>query len=301
MMGMKAARHALGVLSSIVLVVGAACSEGGGSPVRPTPGMAPPPALALESPSTIGTRSPSRPPPRTETTTILAFGDSFTEGFVRTSGSIQTAVQPRSAYPFRLQLAMAERYSAQEITVINAGIGGETAAEGRERFVGELLNVQPSVVLLFEGFNDISLALLVGSPEPFTATIADDLRNMVRAAQARGAEVLIATLPPVGDQRERVSPGQRSAVEDLNRRIRTVAALAGIGPAVDLETRMTKADIGPDGFHPTVDGYARIARIFLSAIIARYEQPLMLPIVRPPGESESAEMAPWSTSDSGVR
>ena len=135
------------------------------------------------------------------------------------------------------------------------------------------LNVDPDVVVLLEGFNDITLALFLADGESVsTSGIVDDLRRMVRAAQVRSADVIIATLTPITNVRERETPGQRAAIEDLNRRIRSLARSIGIGPAVDLYGQMSGSDISRDGVHPTPTGYVHMAEIFQREITARFER-----------------------------
>ena len=155
-----------------------------------------------------------------------------------------------TSYPTQLRGSMEERYGP-EVLVVNAGRGGETAGKGRERFLGVFQGVNPDLVLLLEGVNSVGLAIIVANDKggsPDTAGIADDLRSMARAAQVRGASVLLATLTPIGDTREQETPGFRGVVQDLNRRIRDLANSIGIGPAVDLANKMSRSLISPTAY-----------------------------------------------------
>ena len=240
----------------------------------------------------------------TKTPTVLAFGDSITEGFLATSFSrflSRSAYEEfwisrshnfdATSYPTQLRGSMEERYGP-EVVVVNGGRGGETASQGEKRFLGRFQDANPDLVLLLEGVNSVTLAIIVandtgGSPD--TASIAEDLRSIARAAQVRGAQVLLATLTPIGDLREQQTPGFRSVVQDLNRRIRDVANSVGIGPAVDLANKMSRSLISVDGIHPTREGYVRIAEIFFQAIVQRFEVTKMTSMLRPPGMPDPAD------------
>jgi len=85
--------------------------------------------------------------------------------------------------------------------------------------------------------------------------------------------VLLATLTPVSDARESGSPGVQAAIAALNAEIRSMAPGLGNGGIVDLHTALDGVNgmIGADGLHPTSAGYRRMAEIFYSQIISRYD------------------------------
>lgn len=207
---------------------------------------------------------------RLSKTRFLAFGDSITEGFLREPPAsaftlFQHLVIETETYPYKLDQMLRERYRRQEFVVFNRGVGGETLPEGRERIVGELLETKPDVLLLFEGYNDIRTFS--------TEDLRKDLRSMVRSAQVRGADVIIATLFQISDQREAGRPGVQQAISDLNGAIRRLAAELKIEPVVDLEAAFAgdASLLGSDGLHPTAQGYTVIAERFFDAIVDRYE------------------------------
>ena len=238
------------------------------------------------------------PDPKLRVTRFMAFGDSITEGFIRpgflppsvTPGEIaallgeaggrpisgiSNAVQPLNAYPAQLQNLLIPAYTTQLISVANEGLSGELAAQGVSRLTSSLLSVQPEVLLLFEGFNDINLAIISRPAGEDTqvsvAPIAAALRSMVLNAQGRGVEVLLATLTPVTDVFEDHAPGTRAAIVDLNAEIRGMAAELGLGGVVDLYAALAGVPAGPDGFHPTAAGYRRMAESFFAEIVSRYD------------------------------
>lgn len=205
--------------------------------------------------------------PELARTRFLAFGDSITEGQTSPAPDLLMTLDFPDAYPGRLEQMLAARYAAQTITVINRGLGGERAARGRQRLPGVLAEVRPEVLLLLEGVNNIA-------NEPGgVRQVAGYLDEMVREAQARNVEVLIATLLPIGDELESRRAGTREAVRNLNEEIERVARKNGLGEPVDLYSVFLQEPslIGRDGLHPTPAGYVRMAEVFFEAIRARWE------------------------------
>ena len=223
------------------------------------------------------------PTPKLRFTRFMAFGDSITAGEVsdsflapgvtaqgRPSLGVSTAVQPLSAYPAQLHNLLTPAYATQLISVANEGQSGETAANGASRLTASLLAGQPEVLMLFEGFNDIDVAIPISI---IVASIAADLRSMALNAQVRGVEVLLATLTPVTDTREESHPGTRATIIALNTEVRNMATSLGLGDVVDLYAALdgVSGTIGTDGFHPTVAGYRRMADMFFAEIVSRYD------------------------------
>jgi len=103
---------------------------------------------------------------------ILAFGDSLTAG---------VGASPEQSYPN----VMAELSGRR---VINAGISGETSAEGLRRFPSLLEQQQPDLIILLEGGNDIL------RNQAQSATKAN-LAAMIRLARAQQIPVLLLGVP----------------------------------------------------------------------------------------------------------
>ncbi|MFM4705296.1 GDSL-type esterase/lipase family protein [Aeromonas bivalvium] len=104
--------------------------------------------------------------------TILAFGDSLTEG---------RGAPPAQSYPRVLA-------SLSGHPVINGGVSGELSQAGRARLPGLLAQHRPALVILLEGGNDI----LRGTGE---AALKANLAAMIAAAQGSGAQVLLVAVP----------------------------------------------------------------------------------------------------------
>ncbi|MDX1348275.1 MAG: arylesterase [Thiomicrorhabdus chilensis] len=114
-------------------------------------------------------------PPLAENAQILAFGDSLTLG---------VGVPSAQSYP-----AILARLSGRE--VINAGVSGETTAQGLERLPELLERHQPALLILLQGGNDV----LRNVP---AETVEANLGRMIEMAQQKGVAVLLVGVPEKG-------------------------------------------------------------------------------------------------------
>lgn len=104
--------------------------------------------------------------------TLLAFGDSLTEG---------RGASPSQSYPSVLA-------NLSGHPVVNGGVSGELSQAGRARLPGLLARHRPALVILLEGGNDI----LRGSGE---AALKANLAAMIEAVQGSGAQILLVGVP----------------------------------------------------------------------------------------------------------
>ena len=104
--------------------------------------------------------------------TILAFGDSLTEG---------KGVSKSHSYPSHLQ-------HLTGFTVINDGISGSVSSEGVARLEASLEKYQPSLVIICYGGNDILR-------NRSKAELKANLKTMVDTSQSYGAEVVLVAVP----------------------------------------------------------------------------------------------------------
>jgi len=131
--------------------------------------------LLLLAPLLLGACGKDKPPQLAklpDDAVILAFGDSLTRGN-GSSGS--------NDYPSQLQ-ALTGR------TVVNGGAPGEVSAQGLERLPALLDEVQPQLLVLVHGGNDLLRRL------PNEALEAN-LRAMIRLARERGVQVVMLGVP----------------------------------------------------------------------------------------------------------
>ena len=211
-------------------------------------------------------------------TRYLAFGDSMTAGevtFPVGSSTIGAAglitkqvVVPSAAYPNVLLKTLQGRYASQadQMVVANHGLGGEKLINARARFFSSLNAVQPEVVLLWHGHNDIP-----GGLDGAASGAASEMRIMVQTARSRGMTVFVGTMAPPRPNGNRTI-GQ-IYIDDFNNRIRALAASEG-AVVVDLYGGLlsdVNRYVGVDGLHLTEAGYARVADLFFQAIQANFE------------------------------
>ena len=111
-------------------------------------------------------------PPLSYSDTILAFGDSLTQGYGAT---------PETSYP-----AVLAKLTNRK--VINAGISGETTSEGLIRFDAVLDKHKPALVILMEGGNDIL------QNQDLSVT-KSNLAAMLTSATARQIPVILIGVP----------------------------------------------------------------------------------------------------------
>ena len=104
--------------------------------------------------------------------TILAFGDSLTVG---------VGAQPAQSYPSLLA-------GLSGLEVVNGGVSGETTEGGLVRLRDTLPQVQPDLLLLLEGGNDI-----LGSIQPDRTH--RNLEAMVELALEEGVQVVLIGVP----------------------------------------------------------------------------------------------------------
>lgn len=104
--------------------------------------------------------------------TILAFGDSLTEG---------VGAAPEAAYPAQLAQLTGQ-------PVVNAGVAGETTAEGLDRLPSELERHDPALMILLMGGNDV-----LRNQDLDVAK--RNLARMIELARSRDVAVVLVGVP----------------------------------------------------------------------------------------------------------
>ena len=150
---------------------------------------------------------------------------------------------------------------------INRGIGGQTTPQMLIRFRQDVIALQPKVVVMLAGINDIA-----GNTGPSTLEmIEDNLASMTELAQSNGIRVVLSSVLPAADFPWRPGMDPAPKVIALNKWIRDYAAKRG-AVYLDYHTAMSddkggmRAGLASDGVHPTEVGYRLMAPLAEEAI-----------------------------------
>lgn len=175
---MFAARLSKAVFGGMLLFAASGCSGGGGS--EDAGGGATPPA-------------PSRPDG-----SVVFFGDSLTQGHV---------IPQSEAYP----ALVAEDMAAQGITnpVVNAGVSGDTSADGAAR-VSSVLDGQVALFFLALGTNDGRHGVAPSEMRTNLKAIIDTVR-----ASSPEAQIVIAGAVPLAEYGQQYDAEFRQVFPDL--------------------------------------------------------------------------------------
>lgn len=152
---------------------------------------------------------------------------------------------------------------------INRGISGQTTTQMLARFRADVIDLKPRIVHIMAGTNDIA-----GNTGPTALhTIEANIATMVELARAHGIRVVIGSVLPARrfDWRPGIEPA--TAITELNRRLKALAARQGAGfadyhAALDDGAHGLSAAHAEDGVHPTAAGYAVMQPIAERALTA---------------------------------
>lgn len=203
--------------------------------------------------------------PTLQKTRFMAFGDSVTVGIVATENPARDPFYflrpvPEAAYPTVLHQLLATRYSTQPVTMINAGKGGEKAADAVGRASNDIRANRPDVLLLLDGYND------VGAGDAGIQPGLAGINEIVKIARFQGAQVFIATLTPPNVRATRGLSGP--LIGAFNQGLRDIArgenaVLVDVYEAMASDPNRYNSD---DGRHPNEAGYRKIAETFFEVI-----------------------------------
>ncbi|WP_049722475.1 GDSL-type esterase/lipase family protein [Gilvimarinus polysaccharolyticus] len=156
---------------------------------------------------------------------VLAFGDSLTKG---------TGAAAGQSYPEFLAQVLGRQ-------VVNAGVPGEVSAQGLQRLPSVLDTVQPDLLILCHGGNDILRTL-------DKTQLAENLQAMIDLAQARDIPVVLIAVP------------QRSLLLRAEPLYQTLAEHNNIPLQSDIVANiLAQADWRSDRVHPNGLGYQQLA------------------------------------------
>ncbi len=150
---------------------------------------------------------------------------------------------------------------------INRGIGGQTTPQMLIRFRQDVIALQPKVVVILAGINDIA-----GNTGPSTLEMIEaNLASMTELAQSNGIRVVLSSVLPAADFPWRPGMDPAPKVIALNKWIKDYAAKRG-AIYLDYHSAMSddkggmRAGLASDGVHPTEVGYRLMAPLAEEAI-----------------------------------
>lgn len=150
---------------------------------------------------------------------------------------------------------------------INRGISGQTTPQMLIRFRQDVIKLQPKVVVILAGTNDIA-----GNTGPSTLEmIEDNLYSMTELAQFHGIQVVLCSVLPAIDYPWRPGLNPAPKIMELNRRIKEYAQnhhaiYCDYFSAMADENNGLPKKLSEDGVHPNKEGYALMAPLVESAI-----------------------------------
>ena len=158
---------------------------------------------------------------------------------------------------------------------VGRGISGQTTPQMLLRFRADVIALQPSVVVILAGTNDIA-----GNTGPITLRETEgNLASMAELARANGIRVVLSSVMPVNNyERDREGNPLDMRIKrppekilELNAWIKKYAAvndhlyLDYFSSMVD-EHGLLKKELSEDGLHPNAAGYAMMAPLAEKAI-----------------------------------
>jgi len=145
---------------------------------------------------------------------------------------------------------------------VNRGIGGQTTAQMLLRFANDVLALQPDIVHILAGTNDVA-----GNTGPIRAEdVKNNIRAMVTLARANGIAVILGSIPPANSFNWQPAIDPVPHIQALNTWLERYAEEEGLAyidyftPLADAR-RGLRADYGNDGVHPNRAGYTLMRRL----------------------------------------
>jgi lysophospholipase L1-like esterase len=191
-----------------------------------------------------------------EPVVIIAFGSSSTAGYGASS--------PEFSYPNRLAGQLRRQYPTADISVVNAGIGGEDAPEMMKRLQTSVIDLHPDLVIWQVGTN----AVLRNLDPSETAKLVEEGVSRIQSA---GADVVLVD--------PQYSPRVTERAESASRMVNLLTRIAelrhiGIFPRFEVMRDWHEKQAIPvegfvisDGLHMNDWGYACFAQLLGDDII----------------------------------
>ena len=189
--------------------------------------------------------------------TIVCLGDSVTGVYYHTGGW--------RAYPEMIEIGLRQLFPQGKVTVVNAGISGNTTQDGLARLDNDVLSKKPDLVTISFGLNDMVRI----APDQFRT----NLETLIKRCRAAGSQVVLCTPNAVIDTGSR--PNDKliaycDIIRAVGRETSTPVCdqfLAGtqLRKCAPWTWRCTLSD----EIHPNMDGHKRMAEELIRTITGR--------------------------------
>ncbi len=152
-------------------------------------------------------------------------------------------------------------------TYINRGIGGQTTPQMLLRFRQDVIALQPKIVVILAGTNDIA----GNTPLKDLETVAGHIFSMAELAHAQGIKVILCSVIPAADYPWRSGNSPEKKIPKLNSIIQDYCSknnfyyLDYFSAMTDGENGLIKS-YGYDGVHPNEKGYLVMTKAVEKAI-----------------------------------
>jgi lysophospholipase L1-like esterase len=190
---------------------------------------------------------------------IVCLGDSTTAGTPLFKSPVEAP--PHGEGDERSQFAYWLRLAHPEWQVLNCGVNGERSDEIARRVERDVLAHAAQVVVIIAGVNDV----YQGRP---AADVTRQLRAMYDRARAAGLPIIAGSIVPYNT----ATPDQNARMHTINAWIEQQAGADDHMEFVDTRRAAAAPDDvdrlsgSPDGLHPDIEGYRRMADALEPAI-----------------------------------
>ncbi|MDV3353370.1 SGNH/GDSL hydrolase family protein [Leptolyngbyaceae cyanobacterium CCMR0082] len=154
---------------------------------------------------------------------------------------------------------------------VNRGVGGQTSAQTSQRFDFHLGDLEPDIVVIQVGINDLkAIPLMPDERNVIIDLCRANIRQITEDAKALGATVIISTILPVGEvplvRKPVWSDDIAQAIYEVNGYIDSlqsdkVLVFDGFSAIAD-EKGMIPKDFGKDELHLNAQGYTVLNEAF---------------------------------------
>lgn len=150
---------------------------------------------------------------------------------------------------------------------LGRGIGGQTTPQMLIRFIPDVVDLKPKIVVILAGTNDIAGNTGLSSVKMIT----DNIKAMAQLAKQNNIKVILSSILPVYDYPWRPGLEPVSKIAEINEWMKTYAEKNGFtyldyfSHLADAKKGMKK-EFAKDGVHPTEAGYKVMEPLVLDKI-----------------------------------